>query len=321
MKPLKRLWMIVLGVFLVYIAGTITWQLSQEKTFSVILIPKQLESVNDFWKLVIDGATEASKTYEVELEILGPNKEGSYDMQKELIAKAIKKKPDAIILAAEDYEKTSIEAQKIKEQGIKLIVIDSGIKGKIEDVMIATNNFEAGIKMGYRIKKLLAKEGEVVIMNHSKSTLTGIDRERGIRTTLSDMEERIVASYDCHSDTTTAYEKTIEAVNTYPDLKVVAALNQYTALGAAKAIKMLDLSDQIKVVGFDNSIEQVKYLEEGIYDSLIIQNPFYMGYMSVEQTVNLLRGEEVEVNLSIGSTLITKENMYIGMNQRLLFPF
>lgn len=321
MKPLKRLWMIVLGVFLVYIVGTVTWQLSQEKTFSVILIPKQLELANDFWKLVIDGATEASKAYEIELEILGPNKEGSYDMQKELIAKAIKKKPDAIILAAEDYEKTSIEAQKIKEQGIKLIVIDSGIKGKIEDVMIATNNFEAGIKMGYRIKKLLAKEGEVVIMNHSKSTLTGIDRERGIRTTLSDMEERIVASYDCHSDTTTAYEKTIEAVNTYPDLKVVAALNQYTALGAAKAIKMLDLSDQIKVVGFDNSIEQVKYLEEGIYDSLIIQNPFYMGYMSVEQTVNLLRGEEVEVNLSIGSTLITKENMYIGMNQRLLFPF
>lgn len=321
MKQLKRLWMIAIGVFLVYIVGTVTWQLSQERTFSVILIPKQLESVNDFWKLVIDGATEASKAYEVKLEVLGPNKEGSYEVQKELIAKAIKKKPDAIILAAEDYEKTSIEAQKIKDQGIKLIVIDSGIKGKIEDVMIATNNFEAGIKMGYRIKKLLAKEGEVVIMNHSKSTLTGIERERGIQVALSDMEERIVASYDCNSDTTTAYEKTIEAVNTYPDLKVVAALNQYTALGAAQAIKMLDLSDEVKVVGFDNSIEQVKYLEEGIYDSLIIQNPFYMGYMSVEQTVNLLRGEEVEVNLSIGSTLITKENMYIGMNQRLLFPF
>lgn len=321
MRKLKKLGVIAVCMFLIYIGGTIVWELGEEKTFSVILLPKQLESENDFWEQVINGAKEASEAQEVNLEILAPSKEGNYETQKAFIIEAIKKKPDAIILAAEDYEKNSIDAQKIKEHGIKLIIIDSGIKGKIEDVMIETNNYEAGIKMGYRIKKLLVKEGTAVIMNHSKSTLTGMEREKGIRIALNDMEECIVASYDCNSNIDIAYENTINAINTYPDLKAIAALNQYTAIGVARAIKELDLSDKIKVVGFDRSIEQIKYLEEGIYDSLTIQNPFYMGYISMEKTVDLLQGEDVEAKLNIGSTVITKENMYIGMNQRLLFPF
>lgn len=321
MKKSKKVLIIIVGTFLLFIGGNIVKELSQERIFSIILIPKVMDSENGFWHLVIDGADEASETYKVNLEVLAPDKEGDYERQKALILEAIKKKPDAIILAAEDYEKNARDAQKIKDYGIKLIIIDAGIKGKIEDIMIATNNYEAGIKMGYRIKSLLKREGKVAIISHSKDTLTAIDRESGIRIALNDMEECIVESYDCGSDIEVAYENTMKAINTHEDLKVIAALNQYTAIGAARAISKLNLSNQIKVVGFDSSKEQVKYLEEGIFDSLTIQNPFYMGYMSIENTVKLLKGEKVQVNVNTGSTVITKDNMYLGMNQRWLFPF
>lgn len=320
-KKLNKILIAIVGFFFLYIGITIIMSLSQEKVFSIIFIPKVIEPNNDFWNLVIDGANEAGKDYQVELKIMAPSKEGDYDRQKVFILEAIKQKPDAIILAAEDYEKNAIEAKKIKDNGIKLIIMDSGIKGKIEDIMVTTNNFEAGIKMGYRVKKLLVEGGQVVIISHSKATLTATERENGIRTVLNDMEDRIVESYDCGSDSNKAYENTVKAISNYEDIKVIAALNQYTAIGAARAIKDLNLSDQIKVVGFDNSKEQIKYLEEGVYDSLVIQNPFYMGYISVEEAVKLLQGKDVEVNVNTGSTVITKENMYIGMNQRLLFPF
>lgn len=321
MKRTKKFLLLFIGGFLLYICITILVQLNQEKTFKIIFIPKVVEENNDFWNFVVDGVNEAVQYHNVSLEIMAPNKEGDYEKQKVYILEAIEKKPDAIILAAEDYEKSVIEAQKIKDHGIKLIIIDAGIKGKIEDVIVATNNFEAGIKMGYRIRKLLAETGEVAIISHNKETLTAMEREKGIRTALSDIEERIVESYDCSSDTDEAYKRTIETINTYEDIKVIAALNQYTATGAARAIRELNLADKIKVVGFDNSKEQIKYLEEGVYDSLTIQNPFYMGYMSVEKAVSLLKGENVEASVNTGSTVVTKENMYMGMNQRLLFPF
>lgn len=321
MKRTKKLLLVFIGVFFLYIGIVILTHLRQEKTFDIIFIPKVIEPNNDFWNLAIAGANEAGKNEGIVLEIMAPDKEGDYERQKNFVLEAIQKKPDAIILAAEDYEKSAIEAQKIKDNGIKLIIIDAGIKGKIEDITVATDNFEAGIKMGYRIRKLLATEGKVAIMSHNKETMTAIEREKGIRMALGDIEERIIESYECDSDVDEAYKRTIEVINEHKDIKVIAALNQYTATGTARAIRDLNLSNQIKVIGFDNSKEQIKYLEEGIYDSLTIQNPFYMGYMSVEKAVELLDGKKVEANINTGSTVVTKENMYIGMNQRLLFPF
>lgn len=317
----KKYLITVLVLLLLSSSIMIGVHINKEEVFSIIFIPKVIEPNNDFWNLIIEGANEAGEDYQVKLEVMAPNEEGDYNKQKAFIIKAIMKKPDAIILAAEDYEKNAVEAQQIKDSGIKLIIMDSGIKGNIEDIMITTNNFEAGIKMGYRIKKLLAQGGQVAIMSHSKGTLTATERESGIRTVLNDMEEQIVESYDCGSDTNIAYENTVHVVNNYEDIRVIAALNQYTAIGAARAIKDLNLSDKIKVVGFDNSKEQVKYLEEGIFDSLVIQNPFYMGYISVEKAFKLLHGESIEGHVNTGSTVITKENMYSGMNQKLLFPF
>ncbi|PHV70277.1 sugar ABC transporter substrate-binding protein [Sporanaerobium hydrogeniformans] len=321
MKILKKVLLILMIAVVLYISLSRGVELKQNKNFSIIFIPKVVEPNNDFWNLVIEGASEAKIEYEIKLEVMAPEKEGSYEKQNEIILEAISKRPDAIILAAEDYEKTAPLAQKIKDNGIKLLIVDAGVKDQIEDVMIATNNFEAGIKMGSRIKKLLVDDGTVAIMSHSKMTSTAMQRESGIRVALNDREGRIVESYECGSDSDKAYENTIKAVKEHENLKVIAALNQYTSIGVARAIKDLNLVDQIKVVGFDNSKEQIKYLEEGIYDSITIQNPFYMGYISVEKAVKLLQGEVIEKNINTGSTLITKENMYIGMNQRLLFPF
>lgn len=44
------------------------------------------------------------------------------------------------------------------------------------------------------------------------------------------------------------------------------------------------------MVGFDSSIEEVQMLEEGVFNAIIVQKPFNMGYLGVENTVLLLRG-------------------------------
>lgn len=314
-----------LGAILIFLllSSIILFRLyvNEKKVFSIIFIPKVIEVDNDFWNLVIEGVKEAGNDYQIELRIMAPAEEGDYNRQRIFIEKAIVQKPDAIILAAEDYEKNTVEARKIKESGIKLIILDSGIKNKPEDIMIGTDNFEAGIKMGDRIEKLLTEEGQIAIMSHGKNTLTAVERERGIRTALKNIQEQIIKSYDCGSDVDKAYENTVKIINECKNIEVIVGLNQYTAVGAARAVKEFNLSDKIQVVGFDNSKEQIKYLEEGIYDSLVIQKPFYMGYISVEKTVQLLQGKDVATYIDTGSTVITKENMYSRIHEKLLFPF
>ena len=75
------------------------------------------------------------------------------------------------------------------------------------------------------------------------------------------------------------------------------------------------------MVGFDSSIEEIQYLESGIFEAIVVQKPFNMGYLGVEQAINVLTNREVEHDVDSGSEMITQENLYEEENQRLLYPF
>ena len=75
------------------------------------------------------------------------------------------------------------------------------------------------------------------------------------------------------------------------------------------------------MVGFDNSVEEIQLMEEGVFQGIIIQKPFNMGYLGIEQAVNLMNGKSIEKNLDSGCKLINRNNMYEEENQRLLYPF
>ena len=57
----------------------------------------------------------------------------------------------------------------------------------------------------------------------------------------------------------------MELIHKYPDLDLIVGTNEYSAVGAANAIKDMRLTGKIKMVGFDNSIEEVQLLEEGVF--------------------------------------------------------
>ena len=52
----------------------------------------------------------------------------------------------------------------------------------------------------------------------------------------------------------------------------------------------------------------------------MVQRPFNMGYLAVEQAVLLASGEQVESTVEVPCVTITQQNMYTQENQKLLFP-
>ena len=53
---------------------------------------------------------------------------------------------------------------------------------------------------------------------------------------------------------------------------------------------------------------------------MVVQRPFNMGYLAVEQAVLLASGEQVESTVEVPCVTITQQNMYTQENQKLLFP-
>ena len=287
----------------------------------MICIPKVLDDSSDFWRVLVEGVQMAALEYEVKLEFMAPEKEEDFKTQNTLIEEAIKRKPDVILLAAADYEKTYNAAKEIKDTGIKLVIIDSGMKQEIADITVATDNIQAGIRVGAVTKKLVQKDGKIGVISFVKNSKTAMDREEGLKIGLSDDSNKIEAIYYCYSNYDKAYDGTVELLTDYPDISVLVGLNQYSAVGAARAIKDMAMDTKVKLVGIDSSMEQIQYLEEGIFEAIVVQKPFNIGYLGVEKALKLLNGDYVPKQLDSGCALITKDNMFIGMNQKLIFPF
>lgn len=316
-----RLWVAV-GIAAA-VLGIFFWQSNrgEEKNYRIIFIPKVIDEDNDFWKLLIEGVEMAAAENKMELTVVAPETEDDCEAQNKLIEWAVEQKPDAILLAPASFTETTPYAKKVAQEGIPLILVDSAVDEDIADTVIMTDNMKLGEVEGNYMKQYATKDSQIVIVGHVEGTSTAIEREMGVRKGLGEYEDRIVDVVFCDSDYDKAYGLMMELIEKYPDIDLVAGLNEYSAVGAARAIKEKGLQKKIRVVGIDSSLEEIQMLEEGIFEIIVIQNPFKMGYLGVEAAEKLLSGEKVPKNIDSGCELIENDSVYTEENQKLLFPF
>ena len=321
----KTVMSIILYVFavmalllLVYIF--ISKNMFRKENIEIVLVVKTIDPSFEFWKMVRAGALFACNEEGIRLTIEGPQQEEDIDTQIGIMEKLLHTRPSAIILAATDYDKLVPVSKKATSEKIPLITVDSGINSDAPASFIATDNVHAGEKAGRKIIDLLKPGSHVVLMNFIKGTSTAIEREKGVKKALLDSKIIIDGVLYCNNIREKATELTLDVFKKNRHLKGIIALNDPSTVGVARAIKKLGQKGKIKIIGFDNSIEEIEYLEEGLIDALVVQKPFNMGYLSVKTAIKSIRSESVAKNIDTGSNVVTLENMYAEENQKLLFP-
>lgn len=295
---------------------------SQEKqVYKIILVPKTIDDTNGFWTSLTAGAELGAEEFGAELEVLGGKSEEDVKGQIACIEEGIKKKPDAMLVSPCSFSENTEVLQKVVNSGIKLILIDSVIDQDIAQSIVATDNYLAGKQLGEFARTLLEADTQIGIVAHVKGASTAMEREKGMREGLGKYEPQVKDVVFCDSSYDKAYSLAMEMLKSYPEIGMIMGTNEYSSVGAARAIKDLGLTGKVKVVGFDNSVEEIQLMEEGVFQGIIIQKPFNMGYLGVEQAVDILDGRAVEKNLDSGCKMINRNNMYEEENQRLLYPF
>lgn len=292
-----------------------------EAKVKIVYIPKVLDKTNDFWCAVQAGAEMAVKDYDMEFVMMAPKDEKDIATQNEYIYQAIELKPDAIVVAPCSYTGSKEAIEAIRKSGIKVILIDSNVEGEIQDCIISTDNYQAGKKIAEYINEYITETSEILVVSHVKSSSTAMEREQGVRDGLGENEEQIKEVIYSDSDYAKAYLKTLEYLEEHPNVDVVIGLNEYSAVGAAKAIESIQENRRIYAIGFDNAVEEIQLLEKGTFGAIVIQKAFNMGYLGMETAYHASIGKEIPKKIDSGSKLITKENMYTEENQKLLFPF
>lgn len=324
MKKHKNwLLLILVCVSAAVIMGIIMNVFRKTEDISLVYIPKIIDESNDFWTSLIEGATTAAEEYGVELEVMAPSSETDYEGQNEYLEQILEntKKPDALLISPVSYTQSTELLHKIKDQGIRLVMIDSSIDDDIADIIVSTDNLEAGKKLGAFAAQFLNDGEQVAVIGHVQGSSTAMEREKGFREGLGDKEDAFTEVVYCGSRYEKAYELAMELMEKYPDLGVIAGLNEYSAIGAARAVRDAGAQDKISMVGVDGSQEGINMMEQGIFKGIVIQKPFKMGYLGVKYTIEMLQGKKAKGIVDAGSELVTLENMYTSENEKLLFPF
>ena len=321
----KKKWLsICLVVCLIGGIGGATWYRQkkiEERRMSLVYIPKVEDSTNDFWKALILGTKMAAKEYNADIEIKAPAEENDIERQNELLKEAISEEPDAILFSPSSFTESNDLLKEAKEKGIRISFIDSYTEEKVQDLTVATDNLEAGEKLGKFAATLLDPDDQIAIVAHVKGVSTAVEREEGFRKGLGDLAKNIVEVVYCDSQYEKSRKLTQELMEKYPNLKMVAGMNEYSSVGAARAVKAAGAKDRIQVVGVDSSQEAVQLMENGVFKGLVVQKAFKMGYIGVKETILMLRGKSYEKDINSGCELVTPDNMYDSEIEKLLFPF
>lgn len=289
-----------------------------KKNIDVIVKMKDVE----FWKTVKLGAEAAGKEMGVNVNFDAPNDEKDIDGQIAMVNRAIENKADALVLAASDYEKLVGITEKAISAKIPVIIIDSALNSNKVKSFIATDNRDAGKKVGNKLIEIAGEKCNIAIMSFVKGAATAEQREQGFTDVIKNYPGiKIVSKEYCFSDTKLAGKLTGRIILEHPEVNAIVGLNAMGTEGVAQTIQYLKMREKVKIIGFDSTPEELDFIEDGIIQATVVQKPFNMGYLGIKYALNAIDGKSVPERIDTGSVVIDKTNMYTPENQKLLFPF
>ena len=291
---------------------------NQSKKRQIAVIPKGRAHV--FWQSVHAGSVKAAREADVEVIWNGPATETDFNAQIQIMDAMINRKVDAICVAPIDKKVMVSAVERAMREKIPVIIFDSGIDTEQFISQVMTDNKEAGRVAARRMGEILGGKGKVIMVAVQPGGGSTMLREEGFEEELKKFPGiQLVDKRYGMSDYAKSLQVAENMLTAFPDAAGLFASNESSAAGAAQALKAR-AGNKVKAVGFDSSPALVADLKAGVFDSLVVQDPFQMGYQSVQNAMKSINGQPVVKINNMPPQLVTQQNVGLAEIQAKLNP-
>lgn len=266
---------------------------------------------NPFFKVIGDNITESAKKYDYKTIVLSADKDPA--TQNDQIKNFIVQKVSAIVLSPCESRSVVPAIQEANKAGIPVITVDIPCNEPGVEILtqIATDNYGGGKEAGKAMIQALGSDGGKVAILHFKQAESCRLRVKGFREVIeAHNAERgniqIVGEFPSGGAKDQGFKATEDALQTDPDLNGIFAINDPAALGARAALEKAERQDSVVIVGFDGQPEGKQAIKDGKIFADPIQYPDKMGQKVVDSIVAHYKGEEVEKEQYIPTSLYFK---------------
>ncbi len=280
---------------------------------TIALVMKAL--TNPFFAKMEQGAKNFAGENDIPLEIFGILNETDTAHQISIMESLISRNIRAIVLAPADSKKLVPVCKKAVAQGIPIINIDNPLdngllaKAGLNIPFVGSNNQTGGALLGEYIKRQLNGQGRVLVLEGIRGVENAELRKSGfVNAVTKDSSIWIVASEPGNWNTEEAFSVTMRLLQKHLSIDAIFCANDKMALGALQAVDMLDINDNILIVGYDN-IESVRNeIRHKKIHATMEQHPELMGAYGVRLAQQKLNGEAVPDHMSTPLDLVTWES-------------
>ncbi|MHC4325986.1 MAG: substrate-binding domain-containing protein, partial [Planctomycetota bacterium] len=142
-----------------------------DDTYRIAVIPKGTTHV--FWKSIHAGAVKAEqelKAAGLNVEVIwkGPLKEDDRESQIRVVEDFVTRGVTGIVLAPLDDAALRMPVKDAVNNGIPVVIIDSGLKSEDYTSFVATDNYIGGRKGGERLAQILDGKGKVIMLRYQE---------------------------------------------------------------------------------------------------------------------------------------------------------
>ncbi|MBI2689728.1 MAG: substrate-binding domain-containing protein [Acidobacteria bacterium] len=292
-------------------------QKSDNKVIGVV--PKGANHI--FWLTVKAGAEKAAAEAGYSVEWNAPALEIDAKRQQDIVESMVNRRLAGIALAPVDKKAMVNVVERATAADIATVIYDSDVDTTQRVSYIATDNKEGGRMAARRIGELLSGKGKAGVIGFMPGSASTMEREDGFAEELKAKFPGIelVGVQFGMADRAKAMAVTENMLTAHPDLGALFADNESSSSGAVQALKSRG-SRRVKLVAFDASDALVADLKDGWIDSLVLQDPYRMGYESVKAITQKLGGQTPAARQDLPATLVTGNDLAAGRVARQLLP-
>ena len=268
---------------------------------------------NAFWLAVKDGVEKAIEEKGIEVELVDIDANGDQSIMNDGIANLLSSGVDAILCAPADSNAVGSALEQCQQAGVPVINFDTPVPdAEMVETIIASDNYNAGYVVGKDAAEKM-DDGAKILVLHSPRASACVQRYEGFVAALeeSGKEYTEVNNLDGQGATEVSMTLTADALVADPDLQVIFAVNDPSAMGAINAIQQatVELTNDILVYGVDGNPDAKKLIESGEMEGTGSQSPETLGYDSMMAAFDVLEGKEIDKEIVVDTFLITAENV------------
>ena len=302
----RKGWMLLLVaiVFFSILIGYIVTSLERDNKPKIVVVLRTLNL--EYWQMVRSGAEQAFHDFDIDGKVIAPNSELQVKEQITILKNALEENPDALIVAPNQPSAVIPVLKKYKTNNIPVMIVDTETDWNGQTAFIGTDPYTLGRKSGELLASMLQPRDQVALIGETLFTSRESVRMRSARETLQDAGVEIVTEQVVDTEREKIRSVMGHILKQFPDIKGVFAANDEIALYSLEEIK--EKGFQIPVVGTDGISDIMEDIEEGGLDATVAQNPYDMGYLSVERALKAIKGEPGQKRIDSGVDLITQDN-------------